>query len=161
MSDSVDFKFNADSSGVSMALRHIRDDLQELSTADFAMGLDAVLSLFDKLRGAVGQLGQMFSACTQAAAELEAVGTRLGVMLNDAASGDELAASMQRMATNGVVPLQELEKAAAALTQSLSDPQEIAEWVGVFADISAGSKVCAARLAEMTARLDVIRPAMI
>lgn len=154
MSDSVDFKFNADSSGVSMALRHIRDDLQELSTADFAMGMEAVLGLFGKLRDVVGQLGQMFSSCMREAAALEEVGTRLGVMLNNAAAGDALASSLQRMATNGVVPLQELEKAAAALTQSLSDPGEIAEWVGVFANISAGSDMTADRLAKMTARLE-------
>lgn len=150
---SIDFKFRADASGVTVALKEVNESLQELSAADFAMGLEAVLGLFGKLKGAVGELRQMFSACTQAAAELEAVGTRLGVMLNDAASGDALAAALQRMATNGVVPLQELEQAAAALTQSLSDPAEIAGWVGVFADISAGSKVTAARLAEMTARL--------
>ena len=110
---SIDFKFRADASGVTDALKEVNESMQELSAADFAMGLEAVLGLFGKLKGAVGELGQMFSACTQAA-ELEAVGARLGVMLNDAASGDALAASLQRMATNGVVPLQELEQAAAA-----------------------------------------------
>lgn len=104
---SIDFKFRADASGVTDALKEVNESMQELSAADFAMGLEAVLGLFGKLKGAVGELGQMFSACTQAAAELEAVGTRLGVMLNDVASGDTLAASLQRMATNGVVPLQE------------------------------------------------------
>ncbi|MBR5185319.1 MAG: phage tail tape measure protein, partial [Akkermansia sp.] len=127
--------------------------MQELSTADFAMGMEAVLGLFGKLRNVVGQLGQMFSSCMREAAALEEVGTRLGVMLNDAAAGDALASSLQRMATNGIVPLQELEKAAAALTQSLSDPGEIANWVGVFANISAGSDITADRLAKMTARM--------
>lgn len=154
MSDIVDFKFTADSSGVSLALKQVRGDLQELSSADFAMGMEAVLGLFGKLKDAVVQLGQVFSSCMREAAALEEVGTRLGVMLNDAAGGDALASSLQRMATNGVVPLQELEKAASALTQSLSDPGEIAEWVGVFANISAGSDMTADRLAKMTARME-------
>ena len=157
MGEIVNFRFGADSSQVNQSLAIVRQNVDNLSEGIVkgfsVMGMDAVLGLFGKLRDVVGQLGQMFSSCMREAAALEEVGTRLGVMLNDAAAGDALASSLQRMATNGIVPLQELEKTAAALTQSLSDPGEIADWVGVFANISAGSDITADRLAKMTARL--------
>ena len=155
---SIKFIFKADGTEVNNLLAEFKQNAEAVGPAfenGFgAMGMGAVLDLFDRLKSAVGQLGEMFSSCMREALDFENVATRLGVMLNDSLAGDALASSLQRMATNGVVPLQELEKAAAALSQSLSDPQEIAEWVGVFADISAGSDLTADRLAKMVARLE-------
>ncbi len=83
---------------------------------------------------------------------LEDVSKQLGVMMGSSADGSALASSLQRLATNGVVGMQELQ--SAALIGSFDVPGQIAQWVARFADISAGSKLSATRLAEMVARLD-------
>ena len=80
---------------------------------------------------------------------LEDVSKQLGVMMGSSADGSALAASLQRLATNGVVGMQELQSAAAALIGSFDDPGQIAQWVARFADISAGSKISATRLDDM------------
>lgn len=78
---------------------------------------------------------------------LEDVSKQLGVMMGSSADGSALASSLQRLATNGVVGMQELQ--SAALIGSFDDPGQIAQWVARFADISAGSKLSATRLAEV------------
>lgn len=148
---SIKFNFTAEASGVLTELQKIRQSVQELSWADFSMGLQSVLSLAAQAKDAIAGLVTSF---TRPAEALENAAARLGVVLNNKTMGDELAESLQRMATNGVVSMQELEQAAVTLSGSFSDSQTIAQWVGVFADISAGSKITATRLAEMTARLD-------
>ena len=99
-------------------------------------------------------LTEIGSAMIVPAMELEDVSKQLGVMMGSSADGSALASSLQRLATNGVVGMQELQSAAAALIGSFDDPGQIAQWVARFADISAGSKLSASRLAEMVARLD-------
>ena len=84
----------------------------------------------------------------------EDVSKQLGVMMGSSADGSALASSLQRLATNGVVGMQELQSAATALIGSFDAPGQIAQWVTRFADSSVGSKLSATRLAEMVARLD-------
>ena len=155
---SVVFKFKGDASGVIRELGKVRGGIEaaagemgRMSWAEFSVGLSSALNLLgqakDALRGLVG-------AVVSPAAALEEVGVKLGVMFGSRVKGDALAESLQRLATNGVVPLQELESAAAALIGKFKDPHVVAEWVERFADIAAGSKMTAARFGEMVARLD-------
>ena len=151
---SVTFKFSADATGVQNALADVSGqisgltaEMSRMSWAEFAMGAQAVTGLVGQVQGALSSL-------MEPAMALENAGAQLGVMFGDASLGEELAASLQRMATNGVVSMQELQSAAAALVGTFTDPGEIAQWVGTFANISAGSKMTATRLAEMVARLE-------
>ncbi len=144
---SVIFKFTADNTDVVNKLQEIRDGMSQLNWADMAMGFEAISGLVERVAGGIaGMLAP--------ASELENVATQLGVMLNDGEAGKELASSLERMATNGVVPMQELQAAAVALVGTFSDTSSISQWVGVFADIAAGSKLPASRLAELVARVE-------
>lgn len=75
------------------------------------------------------------------AMELEDVSKQIGVMMGSSADGSALASSLQRLATNGVMGMQKLQDAAAALIGTFDDPGQIAQCVARFADISAGSKL--------------------
>ena len=74
MGEIVNFRFGADSSQVNQSLAIVRrneDNLRESIVNGFSvMGLDAVLGLFDKLRSAVGQLGQIFTSCMRETTDL-------------------------------------------------------------------------------------------
>lgn len=144
---SIVFKFTADNSDVVQKLGEIKEQMAQMSWADMAMGVQAVIGVLNQAKNALA--GFMAPAST-----LENVATQLGVMLQNRAAGKELASSLERMATNGVVPMQELQAAAAALVGSFSDTSAISQWVGVFADIAAGSKLPASRLAELVARVE-------
>lgn len=159
MGEIVKFDFLVDSSQFSNSLAKMQTDinscrqsiLQGFNSIVFDSFLNNLASVKNAFLGIVGVVASFLNE----AEKIEDVGTRLGVMLGgDASSGEKLAHSLERLATNGVVPLQELEQAAVALTGRFASTSEISEWVGVFADISAGSKLAASRLAEMVARLD-------
>lgn len=95
------------------------------------------------------------SAFTGPAAAVEDVGTALAVMMGDnTEAAMKLADSLQMMAANGVVGMDDLSGAARALTNVYKDSGHIEHWVSVFANIAAGSKLPATRLAEMAARLN-------
>lgn len=144
---SVVLKFTVDNSEVVHKLNEIKGQMGKLNWSDFAMGVDAVLGLMGKVKSAISTL-------MAPAAALEDMGAKLGVMLNSSAGGEALASSLERLATNGVVPLQDLQAAASALIGTFSDPSVISQWVRVFADIAAGTRIPAARLAEMTSRME-------
>lgn len=143
---------------VMLSLQEVQQGLKQTAAEGkrwtMAMGIDAMLNNLSRLKSAISAVAGTFSAFTQAAAQKEDISVKLGVMLGDSGAGEELATSLERMATNGVVPMQELQAAAAALVGSFSDTSAISQWVGVFADIAAGSKLPASRLAELVARVE-------
>lgn len=93
-----------------------------------------------------------FTALTAPAAELEDMAAALSIMLGSTEEARALANSLQMLAVNGVVSFGQLEGAARALSNVYGDAGNIEHWVGVLADIAAGSKLPADRLAEMVAR---------
>ena len=100
MGEIVNFTFGADGRLFKQELDIMRKNSQifidTVGNGFAALGLDSVLDLFGKLSAAVSKLGSMFPSCMKEAAALENVGTRLGVMLNNATAGDALASSLQR-----------------------------------------------------------------
>lgn len=155
---SVVINFDANSSRVVDAVQAVQGKMEELNATSSkwtqAMGVDAMLNNLSRVVSVLGEVGRKVGSLMSAAADKENVATQLGVMFGSAAEGNVLADALERMATNGVVGMQELQSAAGALIGTFNDADEIARWVGVFADISAGSKISATRLAELTARLD-------
>lgn len=106
------------------------------------------------LKAAAQNIAGAFSAFTAPAAELENVSTSLGVVMGNAAAAERLTSSLQRMATNGVVSFDELHRSARALSNVFQDDAVIAHYVGRLADLAAGSKIPAARLGELVARME-------
>lgn len=106
------------------------------------------------LGAAAKSIARAFSAFTEPAAELENVATSLGVVMGNAEAAERLTSSLQRMATNGVVSFDELHRSARALTNVFQDDAVIAHYVGRLADLAAGSKIPAARLGELVARME-------
>ena len=106
------------------------------------------------LGAAAKSIAGAFSAFTAPAAELENVATSLGVVMGNAEAAERLTSSLQRMATNGVVSFDELHRSARALTNVFQDDAVIAHYVGRLADLAAGSKIPAARLGELVARME-------
>ena len=96
--------------------------------------------------------GGSLVALTRPAAELENTAAALEVMMGSAEDAEELATQLQLMAANGVRGMDELYRAARALTNVYSDTGNIEHWVGVLADIAAATKIPTDRLAEMVAR---------
>lgn len=96
--------------------------------------------------------GGSLAAFTAPAAELENTAAALAVMMGSAEDAEELSVKLQLMAANGVRGMDELYRAARALTNVYSDTGNIEHWVGVLADIAAGTKIPADRLAELVAR---------
>lgn len=148
---SINFKFLADASQVHQALDEIKTKMGETKWSEMMVGTQALIGLLGQAKSAVEGLVSSFLA---PAAALEDAAVKLGVMFGDRALGDELASSLERMATNGVISFQELQDAAGALVGVFKKPEDISKWVGRFADIAAGSKMTTQRLAEMVARLD-------
>ena len=156
MGEIVKFDFLVDSSQFNNSLATMQQNLngyrQSVLQGFNSIVFDSFLNNLNSLKNAIAGT---FGAFLSEAEKIEDVAARLGVMLGgDAAGGEKLAHSLERLATNGVVPLQELEQAAAALSSRFASTADISQWVSVCADISAGSKITATRLAEMTARLD-------
>lgn len=106
------------------------------------------------LGAAAKSIAGAFSAFTEPAAELENVATSLGVVMGNAEAAERLASSLQRMATNGVVGMDDLHASARALSNVFQDDAVIAHYVGRLADLAAGSKIPAARLGELVARME-------
>lgn len=96
--------------------------------------------------------GGSLVSLTRPAAELENTAAALAVMMGSADDAEELATQLQLMAANGVRGMDELYRAARALTNVYSDTGNIEHWVGVLADIAAATKIPTDRLAEMVAR---------
>lgn len=84
--------------------------------------------------------------------ELENVQEQLSVMMDSKTAAEQLTRTLQNLATNGVVSMQDLLAASRPLTNFMQE-EEIEHWVARFADIAAASKVPAERFAAMAARL--------
>jgi len=103
------------------------------------------------LGAAAKNIAGAFSAFTAPAAELENVATSLGVVMGNAEAAERLTGSLQRLATNGVVALDDLHSAARTLAGTMKDPTALAHYVGVMADISAATDIPATSLARLVA----------
>ena len=93
------------------------------------------------------------SAPLRAFGELENTQAQLAVMMDSKDAAESLTRSLQKLATNGVVSMQDLLTAARPLTHFM-EGAEIEHWVARFADIAAASKIPAERFASMAARLN-------
>lgn len=144
---SIKFVFKADNSDVVAKLGEIKQQMSSMSWADMAVGMHAMVGLLNQAKSAISSL-------MAPAAALEDMSIKLGVMLNDRAAGSALATSFERLATNGVVSLQDLQGAAASLVGVFSDPRQVEQWVPVLANIAAGSRLSATQIAEMVAGLN-------
>lgn len=159
MAAPIKFQFEANSDPVVQAINGLSDQMQSLSKESTewtkVIAWDSILSMIGRVKGAVSELATTLSqAFIQPAIEVENVGASLGVLLGNQDLADALTESLQRMATNGVVSFEQLHQAARPLTNLFSNPADISKWVGVFADIAAGSKVPAERLASMVSRME-------
>ena len=103
------------------------------------------------LKAASQNIAGALSAFTAPAAELGNVATSLGVVMGNAEAAEWLTGSLQRLATNGVVPLDDLHRAARTLAGTMKDPTALARYVGVMADISAATDIPATSLARLVA----------
>lgn len=88
------------------------------------------------------------SAPLRAFGELENTLAQLAVMMDSKSAAESLTSSLQKLATNGVVSMQDLLAASRPLTHVM-EGAEIEHWVARFADIAAGSKLSATRLDDM------------
>ena len=143
---SIKFVFTADNSDVVAKLGEMQQQMASMSWADMVMGVQAVIGLLDQAKNAI-------AALMAPAAALEDMSVKLGVMLNDSAAGEALAASFERLATNGVVALDDLQGAAAGLVSVFDDSEAVERWVPVLADIAAGSRLSATQIAAVVAAL--------
>ncbi len=144
MSSGLLIKFRSEFSQVNQGLDEARRNV-----SNFAQGVQNSLTAisFDSMTDVLGKMQSMLTANGLAmmvpAMELEDVSKQIGVMMGSSADGSALASSLQRLATNGVMGMQKLQDAAAALIGTFDDPGQIAQCVARFADISAGSKLSA------------------
>ena len=134
-------------------------------TSAFTQKMDGltrgVVKKFDEIgkvfMGAIGigaafkSIVSAFSAFTAPAAELEDVAVSLGGVLQNAEAGEKLAKSLRRMATNGVVGLEDLHRAARTLAGVMKDPAALTHYVGVLANISSATGKPAESLARLVA----------
>lgn len=130
--------------------------MEELGTT-VRKGLDGIGKAYMGVLGVIAAgkgIASAFSTFTQPAAELENVATSLGVVMGNAEAAERLTGNLQRLATNGVVSFDELHRAARALSNVFQDDAAISHYVARLADLAAGSKIPAARLGELVARME-------
>lgn len=141
----------ADGSAFSKAMQSMAKD-----TDTMANSISARLARLGQAIQGLASVGNITSgvlaAFTAPAAEVENTAAAIAVMTGNMSDAEHLAVRLQLMAANGVRGMDELQRAARALTNVWQDSGNIEHWVGVLADIAAGSKVPADRLAEMVAR---------
>lgn len=140
----VNFSIGADSGAFFGELKKVQKGLGDLGQAFIGLqGVAATLqTAFAAMMGPIREFGA-----------LENVRTQMGVMMGSAEAAGALTEKLQDLATNGVVSLDALLAASRPLANMMSG-DEIAVWVGRFADIAAASKIPAERLASMVARLN-------
>lgn len=145
----ANIKVGADTTAFSKAI----DGLEKGITAKMAKIGNVFMGALG-LKAAAQNIAGAFSAFTGPAAELENVATSLGVVMGNAEAAERLTRSLQRLATNGVVGMDDLHASARALSNVFRDDAVIAHYVGRLADLAAGSKIPAARLGELVARME-------
>lgn len=144
----------ADGSAFSRAMQDIAKNTDTMANSIGAQ-LARVGQAFNGLATVGHAAARAVSAVTAPAAEIEDAAAALSVMLgNDTAAAKDLAVNLQLMAANGKIGMEDLFGAARALSNVYKDKTHLEHWVGVFADIAAGSKVSASRLGEFVARLN-------
>ena len=146
-------RIGADGSAFTSTLKKMQRD-----TDTMANSVTARLARMGQAFNGLASIGRMvsgaFSHVTGPAAEVENSATALQVMLGVTADeAERLATNLQLMAANGVVGMEDLHGAARALSNVYKDSTLVEHWVSVLADVAAGSKIPAARLAEMVARM--------
>lgn len=98
MSNGINFLFKADATEVYNALDSVKQKAGQVTWADFAIDTQAIIGMLGQAKSVVEGLVSSFLA---PAAALEDASVKLG---------DELASSLERMATNGVISFQELQE---------------------------------------------------
>lgn len=141
----VTFTIGADGSAMAGELGKIAQKTRE--------SLNAIGQMFFGLQGIAAGLKTVFGGISGKAAEVENVAASLGVLMRNNVEADALTTSLQRLATNGVIGFEELHRAARPLANVFRSGDDIARYVGVFADIAAGSKVPVDTLARMVSRI--------
>lgn len=151
MAQDATISIGADGSAFSKAMKDMAKN-----TDTMANSISARLARLGQAIQGLASVGNISSgvlaAFTAPAAELENSATALGGMMDSMEDAEKLAGRLQLMAANGVRSMDELHRAARALTNVYSDSGNLEHWVGVLADIAAGTKIPADRLAEMVAR---------
>lgn len=142
----ADIKVGADTTAFSKAMDGLEKGITEKLEKIGNVFMGAV-----GLKAAAQNIAGAFSAFMAPAAELENVSTSLGVVMGNAEAAEQLTGSLQRLATNGVVALDDLHRAARTLAGTMKDPTALAHYVGVMADISAATDIPAASLARLVA----------
>ena len=141
----VTFTIGADGSAMASELGKIAGRTKE--------ALEGIGQMFFGLQGIAAGLNTVFGGISGKAAEVENVAASLGVLMRNNVEADALTASLQRLATNGVIGFEDLHRAARPLANVFRSGDDIARYVGVFADIAAGSKVPVDTLARMVSRI--------
>lgn len=141
----------ADGSAFSKAMQDMAKNTDTMANSISAR-LARMGQAFQGLASVGNIMGGSLAAFTAPAAEIENTATALGVMMGSMEDAAELSVKLQQMATNGTRGMDELHRAARALTNVYSDTGNIEHWVGVLADIATGAKIPTDRLAEMVAR---------
>lgn len=141
----------ADGSAFSKAMQSMARDTDTMANSISAR-LARLGQAFQGLATIGNITGGSMAALTRPAAEIENTATALGVMMGSIEDAEELSEKLQLMAANGTRGMDELHRAARALTNVYSDTGNIEHWVGVLADIATGAKIPTDRLAEMVAR---------
>lgn len=140
----MNFTIGADGSAFAGALGKLHVELNALGQA------------FMGLQGIAAGVRTAFSAAmvpVRAFGEIEKAQVQMGIMLGSAEASARLTESLQSMATNGVVSMQDLVDSAAALSAEFKDPAELAEWVGRLADIGSVARITTPQLAGYYAQV--------
>lgn len=109
---SIIFKFTADSSAVVRELEIIKTKMGELSWADFAMGIDAVLNLLGKVKAGVVAV---FDAVVAPAAEMEQLSVKFETMLGSATKAAALMEKLRSYAATSPFDMKGVAEAASIL----------------------------------------------
>ena len=140
----VNFTIGADGSAFAGAMGKLQEPLNKIGQA------------FIGLQGIAAGVQTAMTAMmvpVQAFGELEKAQVQMGIMLGSAEASARLTESLQSMATNGVVSMQDLVDSAAALSAEFKDPAELAEWVGRLADIGSVARITTPQLAGYYAQV--------
>lgn len=150
MADAV-YTFGADVSAITKSLQQVAQN-----TSTMANSWTAVLARWGQAFQAVQQvattvcsaISSAMDSCLEPARKLEDAATRLGVQLGSMQLGQDVARQLELMSANGTKSLDELARAAGALSGiSGGDMGELVSLVAMVQDIAEGSGVSMATLA--------------
>ena len=142
--EDVVFSIGADGTAFAGTMQKLHGSLSKIGEA------------FIGLQGIAAGLRTAFSAAMvpiQAFGAVENVQTSMEVLLGNKDAAESLTRSLQSMATNGVVSFEALHRAARPMANVTQDAGQIARYVGMFADLAAGSMVPVETFARMVSRI--------